>query len=73
MKYKIWDRINEIYLDLTKYCVNGFGDIMTVKGDVLLNKDDFRIEVEFSDNITKENSVWMNLLNWKTALTLRNY
>lgn len=44
MKYKILDCINNEYLDLTKYCVNGFGDIMTTKGIVLQNQDDFKIE-----------------------------
>lgn len=46
MKYKIWDKINEKYLDLTKYCINGFGDVMTTKGIVLQNKGDFEIQVE---------------------------
>lgn len=46
MKYKIWDKVNNEYLDLTKYCVNGLGDVMTVNGMVLLNKDDFEIHME---------------------------
>lgn len=46
MKYKIFDKANGEYLDLTKYCVNGFGDVMTVGGMVLMNQSDFKIEVD---------------------------
>jgi hypothetical protein len=45
MKYKIWDKANQEYLDLFKYCVNGFGDVMTTSGLVLLNQTDFVVEV----------------------------
>lgn len=46
MKYKIFDKCNKEYLDLTKYCVNGFGDVMTTKGIVPMNQNDFSIEIE---------------------------
>lgn len=46
MKYKIFDKVNNEYLDLTKYCVNGYGDVMTTKGLVLMNQEDFRVEIE---------------------------
>ena len=46
MKYKIWDKLNGEYLDLTKYCVNGFGNVMTIKGDIFINQQDFEIEVQ---------------------------
>jgi hypothetical protein len=45
MKYKIFDKINKEYLDLTKYCVNGFGDVMTINGIVPMNQNDFKIEL----------------------------
>jgi hypothetical protein len=46
MKYKIFDIPNNEYLDLTKYCVNGFGDVMTTKGLVMMNQKDYRLELE---------------------------
>lgn len=42
------DKVNKEYLDLTKYCVNGFGDVMTIKGMVLQNQGDFEVQVEKS-------------------------
>jgi hypothetical protein len=36
-------------LDLAKYCVNGFGDVMTIKGAVLMNQQDFEIEIELNN------------------------
>ena len=41
MRYKIWDKVNKEYLDLTKYCVNGYGHVMTIGGLVLGNQEDF--------------------------------
>lgn len=46
MKYKIFDINHNEYLDLTKYCVNGYGDVMTTQGLVFFNQLDFRIETE---------------------------
>ncbi|HID0768100.1 TPA: hypothetical protein ACXDAZ_002630 [Clostridium botulinum] len=46
MRYKIWDKLNREYLDLTKYVINGFGDIMTINGVVLMNQQNFKIEIE---------------------------
>jgi hypothetical protein len=46
MKYKILDKVNNEYLDLTKYCVNGFGDVMTISGLVMMNQNDFEIQME---------------------------
>lgn len=56
MKYKIFDKVNNEYLDLTKYCINGFGDVMTTTGLVIMNQNDFEIEVEITKDkkITKE-------------------
>lgn len=45
MKYRIFDKANKEYLDLTKYCVNGYGDVMTTNGIVLMNQSDFKIEI----------------------------
>jgi hypothetical protein len=46
MKYKIYDKINKEYLDLRYYVVNGFGDVITIKGDVFMNQNDFEIQIE---------------------------
>ncbi|WP_032072372.1 hypothetical protein [Clostridium botulinum] len=46
MRYKIWDKLNGSYLDLTKYCVNGYGDVMTIGGQVFMNQQDFEVKVE---------------------------
>ncbi|MDS1006426.1 hypothetical protein [Clostridium sporogenes] len=46
MRYKIWDKLNGCYLDLTKYCVNGYGDVMTIGGQVFMNQRDFEVKVE---------------------------
>jgi hypothetical protein len=46
MKYKIWDKVNKEYLDLTKYCVNGFGNVITTNGLVMINQNDFEIQVD---------------------------
>lgn len=51
MKYKILDKVNKEYLDLTKYCVNGFGEVMLTNGLVLQNQSDFEIKLEAKDKI----------------------
>jgi hypothetical protein len=53
MKYKILDKVNNEYLDLTKYCVNGFGDVMTIKGLVPMNQNDYKIEYEIKDIVVE--------------------
>lgn len=50
MKYKIYDKINKEFLDLTKYCANGLGDVMTIKGDIIPNND-FDIVIESDNNV----------------------
>jgi len=61
VKYKIWDKINEEYLDLTRYCVNGFGDVMTTKGSVLMDQNNFKIELEdiIKDSVYIKNYILM--------------
>jgi hypothetical protein len=54
MKYRILDKANNEYLDLTKYCVNGFGDVMTTTGLVMMNQSDFEIEITIEEVVTKE-------------------
>ncbi len=43
LKYKIYDKVNKECVDLHKYCVNGFGDVMTTKGIVFMNQSDFEV------------------------------
>ena len=57
MKYKIFDISNGEYVDLTRYCVNGFGDIMTTKGMVFMNGSDYRIEIELTPEET--HAAWL--------------
>lgn len=42
--YKILDKKNNCYLDLTKYCINAFGDVMTINGQVFMNQTDFEVQ-----------------------------
>jgi hypothetical protein len=68
MKYIIYDRVNKEFLS-GNYCINQDGNVMTIKGLVFENQEDFQVIAECENmGIKNENGEYLcknNSKGWK--------
>ena len=61
MRYKIYDKVNKKYLDLSKYVINGYGDILCLKTNMVsLDRAWFNVVLDTGIKDCDDKTIWSN-------------